>query len=206
MTTATTMTARAALCAIQKDGLYYIDKWVDYHLALGFDTIYIYDNSDDFELQQWQQRRNRDQVVVQHFPGSKQQRPAYIDCAKQEQQHIQQQYQNNNIDRDNSWLGFLDIDEFIVLKQHDSIQELLHDQMEFAKQKLNAIDNTISTTRTSTSPTQQAPQQQPFINPVGLTLNRYTFWFTGKNETTIHDTYKPLPVTQRFQFQQMNPD
>jgi hypothetical protein len=39
----------AAICAIQKWGLRYIDEWVDYHLAIGFQTIFIYDNSDDFE-------------------------------------------------------------------------------------------------------------------------------------------------------------
>eukprot|EP00986_Skeletonema_menzelii_P000442 scaffold128_cov140-Skeletonema_menzelii.AAC.18 len=41
--------ATAAICAIQKWGLRYIDEWVDYHLAIGFETIFIYDNSDDFE-------------------------------------------------------------------------------------------------------------------------------------------------------------
>lgn len=41
--------ATAAICAIQKLGLRYIDEWVDYHLAIGFQTIFIYDNSDDFE-------------------------------------------------------------------------------------------------------------------------------------------------------------
>jgi hypothetical protein len=30
-----------------RHALYYMDEWVDYHLALGFKTIYIYDNSDD---------------------------------------------------------------------------------------------------------------------------------------------------------------
>jgi hypothetical protein len=34
----------AAICAIQKGGLFYMNKWVDYRLALGFKTIYIYDN------------------------------------------------------------------------------------------------------------------------------------------------------------------
>ena len=41
--------ATAAICAIQKWGLRYIDEWVDYHLAIGFETIFIYDNSEDFE-------------------------------------------------------------------------------------------------------------------------------------------------------------
>ena len=42
--------ATAAICAIHKWGLSYIDEWADYHIALGFWTICIYDNLDDFEL------------------------------------------------------------------------------------------------------------------------------------------------------------
>ena len=40
----------AAICAIQKQGLKYVDEWVDYHMGIGFTTIYLYDNSEDFEL------------------------------------------------------------------------------------------------------------------------------------------------------------
>ncbi|CAJ1934833.1 unnamed protein product, partial [Cylindrotheca closterium] len=42
----------AAICVIQKGALRYIDEWVYYNLlGIGFDHIYFYDNSDDFELQ-----------------------------------------------------------------------------------------------------------------------------------------------------------
>ncbi|CAJ1955615.1 unnamed protein product [Cylindrotheca closterium] len=44
----------AAICVIQKGALRYIDEWVYYNLlGIGFDHIYFYDNSDDFELQEW---------------------------------------------------------------------------------------------------------------------------------------------------------
>jgi hypothetical protein len=95
----------AAICTIQKGGLYYVDEFVDYHLALGFKTIYLYDNSDDFELQEWSLRRNPSQVVIQHFPGIAQQLPAYSHCARGIQK-----------DDSHAWIAFIDIDEYIVLK------------------------------------------------------------------------------------------
>eukprot|EP00442_Polarella_glacialis_P050473 CAMPEP_0115086646 /NCGR_PEP_ID=MMETSP0227-20121206/22719_1 /TAXON_ID=89957 /ORGANISM="Polarella glacialis, Strain CCMP 1383" /LENGTH=152 /DNA_ID=CAMNT_0002476163 /DNA_START=90 /DNA_END=545 /DNA_ORIENTATION=+ len=35
----------AALCMIAKGEDLYIDEWADYHFSLGFETIYVYDNS-----------------------------------------------------------------------------------------------------------------------------------------------------------------
>jgi hypothetical protein len=106
----------ASICAIQKDGLYYIDEWVDYHLALGFQTIFLYDNSDDFELENWARSRNPSRVVVQHLPGPKQQKNAYQQCVSEQKQS-----------QEHKWVAILDIDEFIVLKKHDTIVELLED-------------------------------------------------------------------------------
>jgi hypothetical protein len=101
---------------MQKGGLYYVDEFVDYHLALGFETIYLYDNSDDFELQEWSLRRSPNEVVVQHFPGTAQQLPAYSHCGRR----IQKEDSHN-------WIAFIDIDEFIVLKgdEHEYIMDLL---------------------------------------------------------------------------------
>lgn len=52
-TSTTTATPSAVLCAMAKDEEAYLDEWVNYHLAIGFETIYIYDNSDNNELRQW---------------------------------------------------------------------------------------------------------------------------------------------------------
>ena len=106
----------AAICAIQKDTLPYIDEWVDYNLALGFEKIYIYDNSDEFELKNWETKRNSTQVAVVHMPGENKQMKAYAQCGaaiKKNQSH--------------EWMAFIDLDEFIVLKKHTHILDLLND-------------------------------------------------------------------------------
>mmetsp|Transcript_22087 Transcript_22087/g.54584 ORF Transcript_22087/g.54584 Transcript_22087/m.54584 type:complete len:335 (-) Transcript_22087:239-1243(-) len=98
----------AAVCSIQKGALKYIDEWIQYHIVLGFREIYIYDNSDDFELQKWHDSLHGDshkKVVVRHLPGPRQQINAYKHCwqaIKEKGMH--------------SWIAFFDIDEFLVIR------------------------------------------------------------------------------------------
>lgn len=109
----------AALCLVQKDQLAYIDEWSDYHAALGF-HLYIVDNSIGFQLRTWwedQQTRNpQKQIHLLHMKKSKAQISAYKQCA-------------NRVKMDNhTWISFLDMDEFLVLKtQHDHITDFCRD-------------------------------------------------------------------------------
>ena len=111
----------AAICTIQKGGLPYIDEWVDYNLAIGFEKIYIYDNSDDFELREWydtkqqQNTTSKGTVVVKHFPGRAKQLSMIDDCGTSIKNA-----------RSHSWIAFIDYDEFIMLKKHTHILDLLH--------------------------------------------------------------------------------
>ena len=73
---------KAVLCSIQAKEDAYIDEWVDYHLGIGFEMIYIYDNSDDYDLRNWGNLRFLDNVRVKHFPGIRKQLLANVDCAK----------------------------------------------------------------------------------------------------------------------------
>ena len=41
---------KVMMCAIVFNEEAYIDVWVDYHHALGFDAFHIYDNSQGFEM------------------------------------------------------------------------------------------------------------------------------------------------------------
>ena len=54
---------------VQMGDMRYVDEWVDYHLALGFDTIYMVDNTEDFELQPWHQGQ-RDEYRIR-VPGNR---------------------------------------------------------------------------------------------------------------------------------------
>jgi len=92
------------LCGIAKRENLYINEWCKYHLALGFDHIYLYDNNeldypyvgdfidkellDKITILDW--RARHDTAILSQ---------AYLDC-----------YKNNKFD----WCAFLDIDEFLV--------------------------------------------------------------------------------------------
>ena len=63
----------AVICVIALHEELYIDEWIQYHLALGFSHIYIYDNSDTNTLA----TKQSDRVIVRHFPGKQKQFEAY---------------------------------------------------------------------------------------------------------------------------------
>jgi hypothetical protein len=107
----------AALCAIALDEEPYLQEWVDYNIGLGFDLIYIYDNSDSHELKQWKTEQPPN-IRVSHLPGISMQTEAYRQCAKTllaEGKH--------------KWAAFFDVDEFLVLRRHDSIVSFLKEYL-----------------------------------------------------------------------------
>lgn len=94
-----------ALVCIAKGEDNYINEWVGYHLKLGFDKIYIYEND-------WFSNINHPDVITIPVNGPRQQIPVY--------NHFIKEYKN-----DYDWVAFLDVDEFIVLKKHNNIHELM---------------------------------------------------------------------------------
>jgi Glycosyl transferase family 2 len=104
-----------ALCAIVLNEEPYLQEWVDYNLGLGFDLVYIFDNSESHDLNQWQTQQTSN-VRVTHLPGSSMQTQAYRQCAKtliEEGKH--------------KWAAFFDVDEFLVLRRHESLKPFLHE-------------------------------------------------------------------------------
>ena len=113
---------RAGLCAILKKQERYLEEWLEYYLALGFDRIILFDNSKDFTLQDWSYLRNsrhrrRDMISVVHLPGMDKQGNAYLDCART--LHEEQI----------TWAAFFDTDEFLHLKRHDHVVDFLNDYL-----------------------------------------------------------------------------
>lgn len=104
---------KAVICCIAKDEELYIDEWIAYHLKLGFDGIYVYDNSTDGRLESLS-ARYQGYVHVTHFPGQPQQMNAY--------RHFLREHSQNH-----TWVAFIDVDEFIVLRKHLHIHAFLEE-------------------------------------------------------------------------------
>eukprot|EP00977_Amphora_coffeiformis_P029709 scaffold42455_cov183-Amphora_coffeaeformis.AAC.1 len=103
-----------AMCMIVKEEEPYIDEFVDYHHALGFDAFYIYDNSDNYVLRQWGYEKGC-HVTVVPFPGVAQQWTAFHTCSTMA-------LHNNH-----TWVAFFDTDEILVLKKHRNVHSFLEE-------------------------------------------------------------------------------
>ena len=100
----------AVICAIALNEEKYIDEWIKYHIALGFQHIYIYDNSIEYSLKS----KESSVVTVIPFPGPEKQLQAYDIFVTT--------YKNKH-----KWAAFIDCDEFVVLKKHTNIISFLND-------------------------------------------------------------------------------
>mmetsp|Transcript_19097 Transcript_19097/g.41347 ORF Transcript_19097/g.41347 Transcript_19097/m.41347 type:complete len:452 (-) Transcript_19097:1107-2462(-) len=107
-----------AICGIVKDAEQYLDEWVDYNFGLGVHTIYLIDNSKEHDLKNWQDKRRSAgySVRVMPKPGTHRQMYAYHMCAAE-------------FKEDHTYMAFFDVDEFLVLKKHNTIDEFLQQHL-----------------------------------------------------------------------------
>ena len=110
--------ATVAICLIVRNETRYIEEWIDFHIALGFAPIYIYDNSlaPDIELALWYELREdiHDKVTIIHFPKAPVQLAAYDRCVKEDA-------------KNNTFIALFDVDEFLVLRKHDNVVDFMED-------------------------------------------------------------------------------
>ena len=102
-----------SLCCIVRDENSYLPEWIRYHLNVGVQYLYIYDNGSQVPvsttLRPW---IDAGQVQVLDFPGQKMQFRAYDHCL--------QTFGHNS-----RWIGFIDTDEFVVPKSTETVSEFL---------------------------------------------------------------------------------
>lgn len=105
-----------ALCAIAKCENLYINEWAEYHLNLGFDHIYVYDNNE-IDGEKISDVLSDDRITVLNYRGKHQsscetQVKAYNECY-------------NGYGRKYDWIMFIDIDEFLTLEKFGNIKDFL---------------------------------------------------------------------------------
>jgi hypothetical protein len=102
-----------SICAIFKDESRFLDEWIRFHHGVGVAHFYLYDNgsTDDpsIVLDRWIERGI---VTLRKWPGPRQQVRAYMDCIKRNW-------------RDNRWIAFIDIDEFLFSPTQVNIVPIL---------------------------------------------------------------------------------
>lgn len=101
---------------IVKDEDEYLEEWIKYHLKIGVQHFYIYDNESRKPVKQLLKELNLYKyATVVPIVGDVMQFPAYLNCIKR----------YSALSR---WIAFIDVDEFIVPKStHGNLPLLLKD-------------------------------------------------------------------------------
>ncbi len=104
-----------ALCAIAKDEDRYLLEWIHYHILVGVERFIIYDNDSATPIAQTLAKYVKAGIVdVVPVSGQDRQIPAYEHCLREYGPRFR-------------WIGFLDLDEFLVLKDTRDARILLSD-------------------------------------------------------------------------------
>jgi hypothetical protein len=103
----------AALVAVAKLEDRYLHEWVQYYIHIGFDMIYIYENNKEPKYEEMLKEYSKVKVI--HYPSDG-------TATRSLQYHVLEEFCKNYKDL-YTWIAHFDIDEFLVLKKHKTIQE-----------------------------------------------------------------------------------
>lgn len=102
-----------SICLIFKNEASYLKEWIEYHLLIGVDHFYLYNNfSDDDYKNILEPYIKRGLVTLIQWPYKFAQVAAYEDCYKR-------------VKNETHWLGFIDADEFINLLKYNNLKSFL---------------------------------------------------------------------------------
>lgn len=114
-TNVTNNTTLFMICAVAKHEERYVDEWLEYHKFLGFDYVMLHDNAENMTTFMTDlPKKHPEYVTIHHGPGPHKQAANYRKCIDT--------FQNTS-----TWIAFLDVDEFIVLRRHATIREYVQD-------------------------------------------------------------------------------
>ena len=116
-----------SLCLICKDENDYLPEWLDYHILMGVDRFYIYDNESRVSLNHTvKDYVDEGWAVVVDYPGSKVQLFAYDHCLRVFGQNT-------------FWMGFIDTDEFLVPKTTVDLRAFLKEYESYAGLAVSSV-------------------------------------------------------------------
>lgn len=102
-----------SILAIMKNEGPYLKEWLDYHILVGIEKFYLYDNeSTDNTTEILKPYIEKGIVDYIYWPGKAQQQPAYTDGF-------------NKHANDTKWLAVIDLDEFLVATDYENIVDYL---------------------------------------------------------------------------------
>ncbi len=102
-----------SICAIFKNEARYLEEWLSFHRIVGVEHFFLYNNNSDDDYERVLRKYIDANIVTLHnWDKNQRQMEAYLDCI-------------NNHRNDTKWIGFIDIDEFVVPRKGRSINNIL---------------------------------------------------------------------------------
>ena len=104
---------KVSICAIFKNEAPYLKEWIEFNHIIGIEHFYLYNNnSEDDYLSVLVPFIDTGLVTLIQWPNNQAQMECYKHCI-------------NNFKNQTNWIGFIDIDEFIVPRAKNNIYDLL---------------------------------------------------------------------------------
>ena len=102
-----------SVCAIFRDEGAYIKEWLEYHLLIGVEHFYLYNNfSKDNYREILAPYIENGQVTLIDWPIPQGQMAAFANCVEK-------------FGSETNWIGFIDLDEYVVPNHDDNIKDFL---------------------------------------------------------------------------------
>ena len=98
-----------SICAIFKNEAPFLKEWLDYHIMIGVDHFYLYNNSEDNYSDVLSDYIIEGKVTLTEWPVVPGQIPSY--------KHWYENYRNET-----HWVSFLDLDEFICPRYNNNLK------------------------------------------------------------------------------------
>jgi len=205
------------ICAIAKREKNYIEDWCKWHLSIGFDRIYIYDNNDIDSGESYK-------YLEKIFPGKIEVR----DVRGLIGQQILQ-YKSFAADGMYGWVAFIDIDEYIrinsesyrdikdfIYKYGDTDGYVLQWKCYKANPNIDPIDKPISEyCNTPISDLIRKDSRPEYINSwyktisrsgLNLNMNEHTVWSASGKSLTLRNCFGEQTITNDFRYRDHNND
>jgi hypothetical protein len=115
------------IAAIFKNENSYLEEWLEYHLLVGFDHIYLYDNEGSLEVRELLAPYFRAGVVSHHpftwADGTRYDRPTRF--GGRDKNHVAFGHAARHYRGEFDWIMKIDVDEFLVPLDGESVSELI---------------------------------------------------------------------------------
>ena len=114
-----------AICAIFKNEGMFLKEWIEYHLLIGVEHFYLYNNfSDDDYWVVLEPYIRKGLVTLTDWPVEKGQLSAYKDCYDKRKDSV-------------NWIAYIDLDEFICLREANDLRKWLREYERYPSVYMN---------------------------------------------------------------------